>query len=99
MADRTKLSDRAIFDDLSKREKQVVRDAQDAGRNLESTDPTAGDERLGARHDTGGPVEQTTSSKAVARFGQPGGESDISGGVADLGEATEAPVEENKYNS
>ena len=99
MADRTKLSDPAAFDDLSKREKQIVRDAQDAGRNLESTDPTVGDERLEARHDTGGPIEQTISSKAVAGFGQPGGESDISGGVADLAEMTDAPVEENKYNS
>ena len=99
MADRTKLSDPAAFDERSKREKQVVRDAQDAGRNLESSDPTAGDERLESRHYTGGPIGQTISSKAVAGFGQPGGESDISGGLADLAETTDAPVEENKYNS
>lgn len=99
MADRTKLSDPAAFNDLSKRDKQIVRDSQDAGRNLESTDPTTGDEHLETRHNTGGPIEQTISSKAVAGFGQPGGESDISGGIADLAETTDAPVEENEYNS
>lgn len=99
MADRTKLSNSAAFDQLSKRDKEIVRDAQDAGRDLESLDPTAVDEHLRAPHNTGGPIEQTISSRAVAGFGKPGGETDISGGLADLAETTDAPVEENEYNS
>jgi hypothetical protein len=99
MADRTKLSDPAAFDELSKREKDIVRDARDAGRDLESSDPTVVDEHLRGLHNTGGPIEQTISSKAIAGFGKPGGETDISGGIADLAETTDAPVEENEYNS
>jgi hypothetical protein len=36
---------------------------------------------------------------ALPKKEETGGESHISGGNADLGETTDAPVEENKYNS
>jgi hypothetical protein len=79
MIKRSELLDPESTEDLSAKEKRIVADAQNAGRSLASSDPTKGDEALESPHNTGGMIEQTISSKAVAKFGKPGGESDISG--------------------
>ena len=98
MIDKSKLLDPTSAGDQSNREKEVVADAQGAGKGMLSTDPTAGDENLTAERDTGGIIKQTVNSRAVAGFGQPGDALDVSGGVANLDETTEAPVEQNEYN-
>jgi hypothetical protein len=82
MIKKGELLDPALTGKLSEREKQVVSDAQNAGKSFGSTDVTAGDEDLEAPHNTGGVIEQTVDSKAVAKFGRPGDESDISGRLA-----------------
>jgi hypothetical protein len=95
--DKTDLLDPLAESDLSDYEKKVVEDAQNAGKGLESTDSTSGNKHPAAKQDTG-IIEQTVNSKAVAGFGQPGGDSDISGGVANLDETTDATVKQNEYN-
>jgi hypothetical protein len=79
MIKKSKLLDPASTGKLSEREKHIVSDAQNAGKSFGSTDATAGDEDLESTHNTGGVIEQTVDSKAVAKFGRPGDESDISG--------------------
>lgn len=96
--DKTNLLDPPAIDDRSDYEKKVVEDAIDAGKGLESTVPGSGDEHVLGLHNTGGAFEQTINSKAVEGFGQPGGESDISGGIPNLDETTGKIVDENEYN-
>lgn len=96
--DKTDLLDPLAEDNLSPFEEKVVEDAQNAGKNLASTVPKEADDNLQTGHDTGGIVEQTINSRAVAGFGQPGGESDISGGIANFDETAGNIVDENKYN-
>jgi len=98
IADKTDLLDPLAVNDLSDYEKEVVKDAQHDGKGLESTIPGSGDEHLLGNHNTGGVVEQTINSKAVEGFGQPGGESDFTGGIANLDETAGKIVDENKYN-
>lgn len=96
--DKADLLDPLAVDNLSDYEREVVADAQNAGKNLESTVPKEGGDNLLEGHDTGGIIEQTVNSKAVEGFGQPGGESDISGGIANLDETAGKKVEQNRYN-
>ena len=56
------------------------------------------DENFAADQETGGIIEQTIDSKAVAGFGQPGGESDISGGIVNLDETAGKKIDQNEYN-
>lgn len=90
MIDKTRLLDPTSTADRSEYEQEVIEDAQSAGKSLESTDPTSGDPHLRAPRETGGTIEQTVSSKAVAGFGKPGDESDLSPGEVDSDENTEA---------
>ena len=105
---RSELLDPAATTDLSEREKQVVKDAQNTGNNPKSA---------GAAGSTTGMNQSGKSSlsSTAARFGDlnktvipgamgviestaPGGDTDISGGVANLDDTTDAPVEQNRYN-
>ena len=95
---KTDLLDPTAESELSEYEKEVVEDARNAGKNLESTVPGESDNDLTADHETGGIIEQTIDSKAVEGFGQPGGETDISGGIANLDETAGKKVEQNEYN-
>ena len=96
--DKTDLLDPLSKNDLSNYEKEVVEDAQNAGKGLESTVPGSGDEHVLGLHNTGGAFEQTINSKAVEGFGQPGGETDTTGGIANLDETAGKIVDENEYN-
>ena len=98
IVDKADLLDPLAVDDRSDYEKEVVADAQNAGKDLESIDPHEGGDNLLADHDTGGVIEQTINSKAVAGFGQPGGESDFTGGIANLDKTAGRIVDENEYN-
>lgn len=70
---------------LSGKEKKIVADAQRAGKDLSSSNSARSDEDIITTHDAGGVIEQTVDSKAVAPFGRPGDESDISGDMANPG--------------
>lgn len=96
--DKADLLDPLAVDNLSERGKEAVADAQNAGKNLELTDPKKGGDNLLANHDTDGIIEQTINSKSVQGFGQPGGETDISGGIPNLDEIAGREVDENEYN-
>ncbi len=96
--DKTDLLDPSAKNDLSDFERQVVEDAQNAGKNPESAASGRDDDDLTAARDTGGIIEQTIDSEAVEEFGKPGGDSDISGGIPNLDETTKAKVEQNEYN-
>jgi hypothetical protein len=96
---KTDLLDQPAKNDLSDYEKEVVENAQNAGKNLESTVPGRNDGDLTAEHDTGGIIEQTIDSEAVEGLGKPGGDSDISGGIANLDETAGRQVNQNQYNS
>ena len=95
---KTDLLDPSAESDLSDYKKEVVEDAENAGKGLKSTVPGSGDKNLTANHNTGGVIEQTVDSKAVEGFGQPGGETDVSGGVANLDETAGKVVDQNEYN-
>jgi len=79
------LLDPASVENLSEDEKQIVADAQSAGKSFGSTDPVAGNEHVTPEHSTDGVIEQTIDSKAVTSFGRPGDDSDISGDAANPG--------------
>jgi hypothetical protein len=95
---KTDLLDPTAESDLSEYEKQVVEDARNAGKNLESTVPGESDGDLTAEHKMGGIIEQTVDSKAVEGFGKPGGDTDVSGGIANLEETAGEKVVQNEYN-
>jgi hypothetical protein len=90
MINKTDLLDPASLSGRSDREKKVIADAQNAGngpavRNAE---------------DTGGVLRQTVSPEAIKadETGAPGGDSDLSGGIANLDETAGKLVHENEYN-
>jgi hypothetical protein len=82
------LLDPTSTEKLSEKEKKIIADAQRAGKSLRSSAPLAGDKNVTAPHDTGGIIEQNVDSKAVAAFGWPGDESDVSGDAANPGKRT-----------
>lgn len=94
MIDKTELLDPAEAGDLSRREKEVIEDAQNAGISSDSTEALTDDNP----ESPGGVTGQTVNIDALEEIGKPGGESDISGGISNLDETTEAPVGENEYN-
>ena len=98
MKNQTDMLDPLAESDLSNDEEKIVEDAADAGKNLASTVPGESDEALTGEPKDGGIIGQTINSKAVAGFGQPGDESDISGGIANLDETAGKKVDENEYN-
>jgi hypothetical protein len=88
MIKKSDLLDPTSTEKLSEKEKKIVADAQRAGKSLRSSDPSAGNKNVTAPHDTGGVIEQNVDSKAIAAFGRPGDESDISGDAANPGRRT-----------
>lgn len=96
--DKTDLLDPLAKNNLSDYEKEALEDAQNAGKNLESTVPGESDGDLTASRATGGIIEQTIDSEAVEGFGRPGGDSDISGGIPNLDETAGRQVRQNEYN-
>lgn len=90
----TDLLDPLAKNDLSDYEKQVVEDAQNVGVSTDATEALT-DNAEG----TGGIIGQTLDADALDEIGKPGGESDMTGGIANLDETTKAPVEQNEYNT
>jgi len=87
----TEMLDPTAESKLSDDEIEVVRDAQNAGNSPKviNNDQAAS-----------GILQQTVNSEAIiaGKAGAVGGDADISGGVANLDETTDAPVEQNEYN-
>lgn len=79
MIEKTELTDPTSFDELSDRDQKIVEDAGNAGKDLASSEPERGGANQPADADAGGIIEQTVDSKAVAGFGRPGDDSDVSG--------------------
>lgn len=91
MIDKTELLDPTSVNDLSKREKEIVEDAQDVGNNPEFINTDRNSE---------GALQQTVNPEAIKadQTGAAGGDSDFSGGVANLDETAGKIVDENEYN-
>jgi hypothetical protein len=109
---KTDMLDPVAENDLSEYEKQVVEDAKNAGNSPQSfgaagnTTNTTGDgkgrgeDALSSTAARVGALNRTTVPGEIGAIetDEPGGDSDVSGGVANLAENTEAPVEQNEYN-
>lgn len=78
---------------LSEYEKQVVRDAQNVGTSTDATEALTDKTESMSRS-----IKQTINAEALAEIGSPGGESDLTGGIANLDETTRAKVKQNEYN-
>jgi hypothetical protein len=87
---KTDLLDPTSLSDRTDREKEVIADAQNAGNS-----PTVRN-----ADDTGGVLRQTVNPEAIKadESGAPGGDSDLSGGIANLDETAGKLVDENEYN-
>lgn len=79
--------------DISDYEKQVVEDAQNAGASSDKIEALRNN-----TESPGGITGQTIDTEALKDIGNPGGESDLTGGIANLDATTRAPVEQNEYN-
>lgn len=91
MIDKTELPDPTSVNNLSEREKEIVEDAHDAGNNPEF---------INTDKNIGGELQQTVNPEAIEadQTGAAGGDSDVSGGVANLDEIAGKIVGENEYN-
>ena len=105
---RSELLDPAETNDLSEREKQVVKDAQNAGNSPKSAGAAGDTTGMNKSRKRGvastaarlGDLNKTVIPGAMGAIESdaPGDDSDISGGIANLNNTTDAPVEQNPYN-